>query len=451
MENKTKMLGARDIALKAIEAYRRKRVWPDYLLRTYVGKFNISKNDTALAWRIVGGVIQNMMLLDYYISFYSNIALNKIHPIVFDILRLSAYQIIFLDKVPISAAVNQGVLLTKKYANPNAAKFVNAVLRKIAADADNGCLPKVEAKTDLKRLSIRYSNPEWLTDEFVRALGVDEAETLLKMNNSDDISVFVQVNTLRASTEDVLHSLRDDGTTAAGHQWLSDCIELHNVGDITDLRAFKDGLVYVQDPASRLAIIASGVKSGDLVIDACSAPGGKAFAAAIAMRNQGSVLAYDVKLNKVQEIKRGAARLGIDIIKAGQRDATEFADELVGIADVVIADVPCSGFGVIRKKPEIRYKSRDSIEGLPTIQLQILSNVAKYVKPGGVLLYSTCTILKSENEDVVARFLGVHSNFTAEGFVLPKIGDVSTGMITLWPHRNGTDGFFICRLRKSGG
>ena len=449
INNNVAPLGARDIALKAIEAYRRKKVWPDFLLKTFFEKYNIPQKDIALIWRIVGGVIQNMMLLDYYINFYSNIPLNKIHPTARDILRLSFYQIIFLDKIPYSAAVNQGVELAKKYLNPSAVKFVNAVLRKTAKDKQDNCLPEVKADTDLEKLSIKFSHPKWLVDEFIRALGIDETEALLEMNNSDEVAVFAQVNTLHAVADDVFRTLKDNDIDVVSHEWLEDCFELRGAGDVTKLSAFRDGLVYVQDPASRLAIVASGVKSGDLVIDACSAPGGKAFAAAIAMEKCGKILAYDNKLSKVQEIKRGAARLGIDIIKASQKDSTETADELIGVADVVLADVPCSGFGVIRKKPEIRYKSKESIIGLPEKQLQILSNVAKYVKPGGVLLYSTCTVLKCENEDVVSSFLQVNSDFSAEGFALSETLNAPAGMITLWPHRNKTDGFFMCKLRRN--
>jgi 16S rRNA (cytosine967-C5)-methyltransferase len=450
MSNKNgySQLGARDIALKALETYRRNRIWPDYMLKTYFDKFNISKNDSALAWRIVFGVIQNSLLLEYYILKYSKMPIKKIHPTVMDILKLSAYQIIFLDKIPHSAAVDVGVSLARQYSNPQAIGFVNAILRKIALNTANGSLPKVEAESELKRLSIEFSHSEWLIDEFIEALGIEQTIRLLEVNNSADSTIFAQINTLRASAEEVLAAFIDKGVNAKKHEWLDDCICLYGAGDITKHSAFIKGHIYIQDPASRLAIIASGVKPGDFVVDACSAPGGKAFAAAIMMKNCGVVHAYDKKVSKVNEVKNGALRLGIDIIKTHTKNSLITNETLLEKADVVIADVPCSGFGIIRKRPEIRYKTRKDISGLQEIQAKLLSTVSKYVKPGGILLYSTCSILKQENEDIIESFLNDNSEFGLVGFELPEIGNIQEGMITLLPHIHGTDGFFICKMRR---
>jgi len=439
---------ARDIALRAIESFRRKNAWPDYLLRAYIEKGLLSKNDSALARRIVSGVIQNRMLLDYYISYYSKPSLKKVHPTVLDILRMSVYQLVFFDKIPHNAIVNEGVRLTKKYSTPQAAGYVNAVLRKISTDVNEGKLTDVNVESEEQRLSVNYSHPEWLVGEFIDSLGAFETEKLLKINNSVDTTVYAQVNTLKVTTEKLLLSLKKDALNVEKHKWLDDCVVFSETPNISGLSAFKEGFFYVQNPASRLAVYAAGIKPGDLVIDGCSAPGGKAFASAITMKNTGSILAFDLKLRKIQEIKRGTARLGINIIKASMNDSSKPDERLIGIADIVLADVPCSGFGVISKKPEIRYKSEHSISGLPDIQKQILGNLALYVKPGGVLLYSTCTVLKRENEDVIGHFLDENKAFITSSFSLPGIGEVKNGKITLWPHLHGTDGFFICKLKR---
>ena len=448
MNMHTEKSDARDIALKALEVYRRNRVWPESVLKSYIEKYAASKKDSALAWRIVFGVIQNLYLLDYYISSFSKIPLKKIHPTVLDILRLSAYQIIYLDRVPNSAAVNTGVHFARKYTNSKAAGFVNAILRKIAVNFDNNNLPKVEEKSDSKRLSIIYSHPEWLVSELIKSIGYEETEALLQINNLVTAKVFIQVNTLRASVADVLAAFSIEKIHAQKHQWLDNCIEIYDAHDITELSAFKEGLFYVQDPASNLVIAASGLKSGDMIIDGCSAPGGKAFAAATTMKNIGKIFAFDIKQNKISEIKQGADRLGIEIIKAQASDSAKSDDSLIKTADIVFADVPCSGFGVIQKKPEIRYKTAQSVSELPMIQSKILRNLASYVKPGGVLMYSTCTVFSNENEDIVANFVSENPEFAFEPFSLPHVGEVSSGMVTLWPQLHGTDGFFICKLRR---
>ena len=439
---------ARAVALKTLEAYRRKEIWPDIFLSSYKENNEITNNDFALTWHIVYGVIQNKILLDYYISKYSSIPIGKLHPTVLDILRLSMYQIIFLSKIPHSAVVNEGVNLTRKNVNIQASRFTNAILRKFSVDADDKKLPDIKASSESENLSIKYSHPEWLVNKFISLLGLKDAEILLQKNNMTDTVLHARVNTLKASTDEVLTLFQNDNINAVKSRFFDDYIELCGVGNVSKLDSFQEGKFYIQDPASWLSVFASGLKSGDTVIDGCSAPGGKAFAAAILMKNTGNIVAYDINQNKIQEIDYGAKRLGIEIIKALILDSTQYNNELTNTADVVLADVPCSGFGVIRKKPEIRYKSIESIADLPDIQGKILSNLSLYVKPGGVLLYSTCTILKSENEDVIKNFLKNNPGFRVESFTLPYFGEVQTGMITLWPHIHQTDGFFICKLRK---
>ena len=435
---------ARAAALRALGEYRRSGTWPDALL----GGSELSPRDMALAKQILRGVLQNMALCDWYAAHFSSIGLKKLEPRVLDILRISIYQLVFLTKIPPSAAVNEGVALARKHSNPRGAGFVNAVLRKAAQAAGHGELPDVTAETEQRRLAIKYSHPEWLVREFCELLGENGAEELLQANNAPDTPVTAQVNTLRANIADVLASLERGGVDASAHEWLEGCVEMRGAGSVERLETFKNGHIYIQDAAARISVMASGVKPGDFVIDACAAPGGKSFAAAIAMQNTGRIESCDIQAAKLRRIEDGAARLSLGIITAHHRDAAVRVSEYESAADVVIADVPCSGFGVIRKKPEIRYKQARDIETLPDIQKRILSNVSSYVKPGGTMLYSTCTVLKRENEDVIEWFLQNHSGFSPEDFTIPGAGHVFGGMVTLWPHVHGTDGFFICKLRR---
>jgi 16S rRNA (cytosine967-C5)-methyltransferase len=433
------MVTAREAALMAIAAGRKSKAWPETYLDNLVRKENIDRRDSALAYRLCCGVLQNMALLDYCIAACSSKKLNKLEPLVLDILRLSAYQLLFMDRIPARAVVNEGVELTRKKANPRASGYVNAVLRRIASEG----MPEIEAESDVKYLSIKYSHPEWLVELLLDELGREDCEKYLAADN-DVIPIYAQVNTLKASPEDAEKSLKEDSVkvenTFRG-------LELNNCGDPSALSAYRSGYIYVQDGAARLAVEASGVRAGMKVLDACAAPGGKSFAAAILMNNQGSILSRDIHEKKLGRITKEAERLGIDMIETQAADARTFEPELKESFDVVLADVPCSGLGVIRKKPDIRYKDGGDIEGLPDIQLAILTNLAKYVKPGGTLLYSTCTVLSRENSGVVERFLGGNGDFEPEPFDLGAVRSIN-GMLTLYPHIHGTDGFFIAKLRR---
>ena len=233
------------------------------------------------------------------------------------------------------------------------------------------------------------------------------------------------------------------------HPWLPDCLTVRGTGSLEQLVAFEQGLLYVQDAAARLAVEAAGLEPDMRVLDCCAAPGGKSFAAAITMQNRGSITSCDIHPHKLQLIERGAARLGISILQTRLQDASKPVPEWENVMDAVLADVPCSGLGVIRKKPDIRYKNLAQTERLPEIQLAILRQQAHYVKPGGVLLYSTCTILKRENEDVVQAFLRDEPQFFAETVHFPQNSGIPDGaMTTLLPCTHGTDGFFICKLRR---
>jgi len=329
--------------------------------------------------------------------------------------------------------------------NPKSAGLVNAILRAFLRAGDE--LPDVEGKTPAETLSLRFSHPLWLVEEWSARLGEEETEALLKADNEQPPTT-AQVNLIRTDGEKLSASLKGQDVEASPHPWLANCLTLSNTGDLERLDAFAAGEFYIQDAAARLAAEAAGVEPGQRVLDCCGAPGGKSFAAAIRMENRGDVISCDIHPHKVKLIEAGAQRLGLDIIRAKEQNAREFVPEWENSFDIVLADVPCSGLGIIRKKPDIRFKDPKPLDGLPAVQKGILENVSRYVKPGGVLLYSTCTLRWRENEGMVEEFLANHADFDVESFELPMPVGSTDGMLTLWPHIHGTDGFFIAKLRR---
>ncbi|NLV86405.1 MAG: methyltransferase domain-containing protein [Clostridiales bacterium] len=264
------------------------------------------------------------------------------------------------------------------------------------------------------------------------------------------VPTFVQLNTTKLGSKELSDIFAKDGINCRSHAFLPNCLEISDSGSIGELYGHGEGLFYVQDPAARLSVLAAAPKAGDRVLDACAAPGGKSFAAAMMMEDKGEIISCDLHKNKLSRIKTGAEHLGLSIISTKTMDAAQPEEGFFESFDLVIADVPCSGLGVIRKKPDIRYKNTAGFKNLPELQLSILKGLAPCVKKGGSLLYSTCTLLPEENEGLIARFLELHPSFSPEDFILPEpIGQSHNGMLSLYPHIHGTDGFFICKLRKS--
>ena len=433
-------MDARTTALSALIACRRQGAWSDGILKEYVQRDKLARRDAALASQLVYGVIQNRMLLDFYLKQVVTGSLSKLQPAMLDILRLGAYQIVFLNKIPDSAAVNEAVEQTKRYVNRKASGMTNGALRALAR--------KKEALPQPNDLATRYSHPQALVELLQESVGQAQIEGLLQADN-EPVPTSLQVNTLRSSADEVKAALTEQEISFEKHPWLEGCYLVRGTGDLAKLDLFTSGKVYVQDPSARLAAMAAGVKPGMRVLVTCAAPGGKSFAAAIAMENEGSITSCDIHAHKIALIEKGAERLGISIVHAKQADASQCYEEFENGFDVVIADVPCSGLGVIRKKPDIRYKDLAPLERLPAVQAAILENVSRYVRPGGALLYSTCTVLKRENEQVAEAFLAHHPEFSLETFNVPeKLRAENCGMLTLLPSFHAADGFFICKLRK---
>ena len=429
---------AREAALSALERCRRSGAWSSASIDEAIREYGLDQRARALTSAICLGVLQNMRLCDYVID--GLVGGRKLEPKVRDILRTAVYQLLFMDRIPASAAVNEAVALSKKLGYQRASGLVNAVLRKVA---DGGrTLPEITAANEAEILSIRYSHPVWLAEKLLKEYGRDFTESFFAANNAA-ADTAIQINTLKISTGDYLALLGKNDIAAQRHEWMPDCLLVK--GSVTALPGYEDGLFYVQDPAAKASILAAGLTPGMSVLDACAAPGGKSFAAAIAMQNEGSILSRDLHEKKLRLIKEGSERLGFSVITVKAADARAESD---GEFDAVIADVPCSGLGVIRKKPEIRFKTAQEIADLPEIQTAILQKLSESVKPGGVLIYSTCTVLREENEDIIRAFLKTRDDFVPEDFTLPNGLASRDGHLTLWPHINGTDGFFTAKLRR---
>ncbi len=434
-------MSARTTALCALIATRRQGAWSDGILKEYVQRDRLERRDAALAATLTYGVMQNRMLLDHYLEQVVSGGLSRLQPAMLDILRLGAYQILLLDKIPDSAAVNEAVEQTKRYVNQKAAGMTNGALRALSR--------KKGSLEEPKDLAITYSHPQELVDLLTDGVGESQIEPFLRADN-EPAPTCLQINPLLSDPDEVERALTEQEILFRKHPWLPGCYLVTGTGNLARLELFASGKVYVQDASAKLAAMAAGVRPGMRVLDTCAAPGGKSFALAMEMKNEGSVTSCDIHAHKISLIEKGAARLGISIITAREADASKFQEEFKDGFDVVVADVPCSGLGVIRKKPDIRYKDLAPTERLPAVQAAILENVSRYVRPGGALLYSTCTVLRRENEDVANAFLARHPAFHLEAFTVPDgLDGQNGGMLTLYPHVHEADGFFICKLRKN--
>ena len=381
--------------------------------------------------QLVYGVIERKITLDYILSQYLTQPLKKLNPQVLTILRMGVYQIKFLDKVPDSAAVNESVKLVKKVKCAFASGLVNSVLRKVSASE----VPYPETDNKAFDLSIKYSCPIELVKHYADNYGFEDTEKFLK-DSLGNAPIFLRVNTLKTTTDKLIDILASENVSATKCDDLENAVMLTNGGAVFKTKAYKDGLFHVQDKASQICISKLDPKPDEVVFDMCASPGGKTFTIAEIMNNKGKVYSFDLYEHRVKLIADGAKRLGIDIVDAKTEDSAEFNSKMPK-ADRILCDVPCSGLGVIRRKPEIRYKDLGFVDNLCELQYNILNCSAKYLKNNGVIVYSTCSLNKKENEDICNKFLAEHSDFI-------KINDY----ITLWPHKNGTDGFFIAKLQK---
>ena len=404
-------------------------------LDTVIKRNSLSSADRGLMTALIYGVIERKITLDYIISALSTIPNSKIENDTRNILRMGLYQLRYMKKIPAFAALNETVSL----ANKRSKGFVNAILRSYLREGDKIVFP--DQNDHAKYLSVNFSIGESLAKALLEAYSFIDCKNMLNAF-SQIAPITLRVNNLKATREEVLKEFSGARLT----DFSPDGIILESAA-VSELSCLNDGRVTVQDEASQICVRALGAQRGDVVFDVCSCPGSKSFGAAMTMENEGEIIAFDIHKNKLSLVEKGAERLGISIISTKEQDARKPIEELFGKADKIICDVPCSGFGVIGKKPEIRYKDVKESEALPKIQYDILENVSNYLKVGGILVYSTCTILPDENENNVKKFLDEHKNFELVPFSVGEL-EVDSGMITLLPHTHHTDGFFIAKLTK---
>lgn len=433
------MSNPRQIALEALIKTTRDSAYSNLTLDAVLSKSDLDTRDKSFVSNLFYGVIERQLTIDYQLSLYLSKPLKKLKPEVLEILRLGSYQILFMDKVPDSAAVNESIKLSKKNGISFASGLINAVLRKVST---NGIVLPDEKKTD-EYLSVKYSCPLWLVKKWISEYGIEDTTAFLS-TSLGSAETYIRVNNTKISTDELMTVLSNENIDCE-KTYNENTLKINLKGqDIEKLKSFSNGYYHIQDMASQLCAKALGANEGDIVFDLCSAPGGKAYTIAESMNDKGKVLCFDIYENRVNLILKGAKRLCLSSIEGRVGDASVHNTEL-GLADKVLCDVPCSGLGIIRRKPEIKYKREEELAGLPEIQYSIINNASNYVKNGGRLVYSTCTLSKAENEDIVAKFLENHKNFKA----VPVFSDnVSSTHLTLMPHKNESDGFFIACFER---
>lgn len=424
------MKSARQLAFEVLRKVIRDNSYSNLAVSGVLQQNHLSDEERSFFTALVYGTIERKITLDYELSLYLKQPLRKLNPKVYAILLLGSYQILFLDKVPSHAAVNESVKLTKKNGVSYASGLVNAVLHKIAA---NG-LRLPSEQDHLHYLSVKYSCPEPLISLWIDSYGEDAALGILDYSLGAE-PVVIRVNTVKTTLEELTLLLEERGISAHPHSLVGDSLVLENAPAIESLDLFQQGYFHVQDASSQLCCEVLAPRPGETVYDVCAAPGGKSFTMAERMNDRGEVYSYDLYDHRTRLIADGAERLGLHIIHAGQGDASVFHKERK-LADRVLCDVPCSGLGIIGRKPEIRYKAAAEIDNLPALQYDILCISARYCRPGGRLVYSTCSLNPAENELVVSHFLKEH-----KGYRLIQSR-------TLLPGTDHCDGFFISLIER---
>lgn len=434
---------AREVAFKVLKDAEKNRTYSNIAVDRALSQSELLGADRGLVTAIVMGVVERKLTLDAIISSLSQKG-EQTDSDARVLLRMGIYQLYFLDRIPDHAAVNETVALAPKRLRG----FINAVLREFLRRRESGRLESLFPSREedmLGYLSVKYSFPKDVCAEFLKIYGIGRTEAIFEKFNSPP-PLTLRINTLKISRDDYARRLREGGTDFRLSDRLENAVLLNGVA-YNELPGVDEGWFFIQDEASQICVEALGALSGETVIDVCSCPGSKSFGSAIRMGNEGKIHSFDLHKSKLPLIERNAERLGIGIIETAERDGRNPDESLFGRADRVLCDVPCSGLGVIAKKPEIRYKSISEFERLPEIQYEILSASARHVRKGGILVYSTCTVLPRENRENVERFLSEHKDFEAVDF---RVGELLSagGMLSLSPDTDGTDGFFVAKMRR---
>ncbi len=425
---------AREATLRALYSIEESGAYLNAALKDALSADEFSDMDKGFITELIYGVVGNKSAVDYIISRFSKLKLKKLTPWVLNILRMGVYQIYYMDKIPHSAACNEAVKLARKFSHSAASGFVNGVLRTASREKDSFSFPVTgDAVADL---SLKYSYPEWITKALTAEYGAKRTEELY-VENMRSHGIAVRVNRLKTTAEELVEKFAQEGLEAEFVEGYPDALIVRGKLNVDASAAYKEGLYSLQNLSSQKAVLCLDPKPGSTVIDMCAAPGGKSCAIAERMENKGKVLSFDIFEHKVELIKKAASRLGVDIVCAKVGDSCQCNEEHANTADYVLADVPCSGLGVIHKKPDIKWKRKpEDVDELLGIQYRILENAGRYVKPGGTLVYSTCTILPEENRLMTERFLREHMEFKKE-----YEEQILTSEL-------GESGFYICKMLK---
>lgn len=445
---------AREVALRALRDVDAKAAYINLALDAHLAKSKLEGRDRGLATELAYGATRRRNTIDYAISQVATRPLDAIDPWIRNILREAVYQLMYMERIPASAAVDEAVELAKQYGHTGVAKFVNGVLRNLIRRLPTMQWPDPAAEP-VAALSVTHSHPAWLVESWLDQFGQEEAVRLMESANQVP-PLTIRVNRLKATREQVMEALAAEGVTAEPTPHSPDGLIIHGLNSasyLDRLKAMKQGLFTVQDESSMLVGPVLNPQPGWTVLDVAAAPGGKTTHIAELMGNEGRVIAIDIHPHKVDLIAQNAKRLGVKIIEGICADARQIGEQMPAMADAVLCDVPCSGLGTLSRRPDARWrKTPEEIAGLLPVQAAILESAAKAVKPGGVLIYSTCTIEPHENQERVAAFLAAHPEFQRDDIrpYLPQslAADSGPGYIQLLPHRHGTDGFFIARLRR---
>ena len=452
--NSNLLTDARRLAVGILVRVDTEGAYGNILLRHNAGLLADAR-DRQLLTTLVNGVLKHRLTLDYALRQHLRGPMSNFNVVVREILRLGAFQLLYLDKVPAAAAVSESVELAKREA-PRFASLVNGVLRQVERQGWNFSWPDPQ-REPIRYLSVRYSHPEWLVRRWWKRWGMTETEKLCRANN-EPAPTWIRANTLKIAPQDLLVRLRAEGIAAECGERVTESLRIAGFGALERLEAFREGLFTVQDESSQMVARLLAPRPGQQVLDSCSAPGGKTTHLAELMQDQGRILAFDLHEHKLPLVEALAERLGIHIIRTRQGDARELPGVAPQSQDKVLVDAPCSGLGVLRRKPDARWQKREEeLDQLPSLQLAILERAAATVKSGGELVYSTCTIEPEENFEVAKAFRSRHPEFlpvdlTASlGFPLSDEGDLRQarkGMLQLFPHKHGTDGFFLAKFRR---
>lgn len=439
-------MDAREIGFKVLCDIEKNNNYSNISINKHFKNLEISDMDRGLATELIYGVVENKYYLDYIINKLSKIKVKKMSTYVKIFLRMGTYQILFLDSISDYAAVNETVKLSKKY-DKKSSGFINAILRNEIRNKDT--IMDITEEDSVKYLSIKYSYNSWIIKNWIDNFGQEFTEDLLEANNEKP-SIYIRTNTLKVSREELIEKLNQEGITCLKVPMVEEAIKVEKLKNIENNELFKAGLFTIQDISSMIVGKVINPKEDSLILDVCSAPGGKSTHLATLMNNTGQVVARDIFEHKLKLIKATVNRLGLKNVRVEGFDASEIDENSINKFDYVLADVPCSGLGIIRRKPEIKYKKEEELEDITSIQKKILENASKYVKIGGTLVYSTCTVQDMENINIITSFIEENNNFelTPIDTVNVDLDNQDKGYLKIYPNIHGIDGFFIAKLKR---